>query len=464
MSSSDHGNQQNQKVGGSNYGQAGLAGHDLTQIQNTIRIGSPFFKDNLEEVSFRNRPWHFISVILFLLRIMLTWTVMGFQTKYKFPFKTLRSLFFATINGELVEYVSENQVKNSERIEKIVNGINREYISIDESITLELETEIGIKLIGFLSSSDLDKKEELAEFLGNLKLYYDSFTAQIEDQKRKQYHELYEWKKHQNEKTSGTKILNFINQLIVSNTSDPASDTFIYDLIDKVENYILRQKRGLSIQELSDFKQLKNFLVLISEKFITDKSEPSANLQFRHSALLKDFKNAAKKNKELENHNHRLEEDLEKALGKSTKEKDINDKLKDESIRLHNQNIGLIQKNEELENNIHKWQEYSKELESSSQILKQELTNSKNELRNKKQRIRNLQDPIFYLQECSRIKYISKKSNNKYHNNPECHNWRGLVLEYLIKTKRGDETNDFLVSQIYDYRIFNSKEKCSNCE
>lgn len=463
MSSSNHGNQQSQKVG-SNSGLTGQAGRDLTQIQNKIYIGSSFFKDNLEEVDFWNRPCHFISVILFLLQMMLAWIFMGFQTEYKFPFKTLRGLIFATINGELVEYVSENQIKNNKKIAGIVDGIDREYISIDKSITLELETEIAIQVVGFLSSNNIDKKEEVAEFLGELKSYYDSFTTQIENQKREKYRELYEWRKTQKERASSTQTLKFINQLITLSSSKSPSDTLIYELIEVTEKYISQQKRGLPIQELSDLKQLKKFLLLISEKFVMDGEKPSDSFFSRYNTLLRDFENTNKRNQKLEKYSYDLEANFKDILKELSVEQVNNERLTNEFNRSRNHSFELRQEKQELENNINQWQKYSKKLESSKQSLDQELIELRNELKKKDWMIDKLNDPIFYLQEYFRIGCISKSDRETYHNNPNCHHWRGFVLEYIIKKSKGESTQNFIVSQEYNYRKFARQKKCDKCQ
>lgn len=416
---------QNQEVK-NNSGQVGQARRDLYQI--LIQIGSSdFIKDKLEELSFWSRPLHFFRVLFFLLRIIVFWFFMGFSTKYKFPFNTLQSLIYKTITGEIVDYVAQSQPQNSKALADIVKGINRSFVSIDDKISLELHTEIIIHLIDLLSSKDIEKKEDLSEFLGALNIYYDSFVNEISGTKREKYRELYEWQ-NQNKirKTSGA-ILKFVNQLISFSSDAPASDSFIYNLLDKTKDYIIQNKRVLSVRELADIKQIERFVRLISEKNINDVSNPSQSLQYRHDSLSRNF------------------EELSKQVKANEKE---NDSLRKESDR------------------------FLKKLENArSEIfyLEEQKFNLQNELRAELERrdkeINQLKDPIFYLRQYSKITHIAKsKKESPYHDNPNCHHWRGLILDYIFKENRGESLADFLVSNQYDDEKFRNKKKCGDCD
>lgn len=411
---------QNQEVK-NNSGQVGQAGRDL--YQTLIQIGSSdFIKDKLEELSFWSRPLHFFRVLFFLLKIMVFWFFMGFSTKYKFPFNTLQSLIYKTITGEIVDYVAESQPQNSKALADIVKGINRSFVSIDDKISLELHTEIIIHLIDLLSSKDIEKKEDLSEFLGALNIYYDSFVNEISGQKRDKYRKLYEWQSQNRIRKASGVIVKFINQLIIFSSKAPASDSFVYNLIDKTEDYIIQNKRVLSVQELSDLKQIERFLRLISEKNINDVSNPFQSLQYRHNALLRNL------------------EELSKQIKANEKE---NDSLRKESDR-------LLKKLQNAEHEIFYLEEQ-----------KYKLTN---ELTAELARRDQLKDPIFYLRKYSQITHIAKTKQSKYHDNPNCPHWRSLVLGYIFKEHQGESLEDFLVSNQYDDEKFRNKKKCIDCD
>ena len=413
---------QNQHIQNSHIlGSVNQAGRDVKQTliqvflcRDPSRTGN-FLRHNLEPISFLERPWQFVKILLLLIQLWFFWLSVGWRIKFRLPTDLAWDLIESIFKGELIQSIADLQAKNDEQINKLVQDENN--FSLEEKIALEAQIKLCFDLIQNLASGlNQDRQESISDFLTENQSRLSWFSSQIDSEKRERYRKLYDLQARAN-KRSKVEVLaeSYINHLIASLSICGPSPLVAYDLIEEVSALIDRDKKSLSMKELKMLKSLKKFLFLISEKFMANPWDEENSLQRRYNSLRQE--------------SSQRDIEYQSLLSKTTT---LESKCED-----------LQQQKADLEKNIEK------------------LNTSQEKLRQEQRRMQD--DPAAYLSDHWKIKYIASRKGKVYHHNPTCQDWCGFAFRYIMAKKHGlDEVSDFIVSAS-STAPFKGMSECSHC-
>ncbi|RFP53660.1 MAG: hypothetical protein BJG00_016840 [Limnothrix sp. CACIAM 69d] len=428
MGSSNSKFDQDQQIQNSNIsGQVSQAGRDAIQLQINIQ-NSPdqqkaFLHHNLSKISLRERPIQFLTIFLFILKVLFYWLFIWWKVQHKLPINLVWYLLKKICSGELDEAIVQLQASNDQEINSFIENKNK--FSLDEKIALEAKIELCLDLIRSMASGQPEKKDKIAEFLASNLSKSTWFSEEIRSEKRSSHQKLYdiqEAAKKSNKLKASYIIEKYLDSLIEFLDKCHSDPDISYALVDITTAFIEIHKSKVPIHELIFLKRFEQLFNKIFDKSIADPFNVNYALQNRfrelrddHNSLLKSLEYQSILNHEFQNKNQELTEQLQLAS----------------------------QENQDLNTVIKRQQEIIIKKETEANLI--------------------AKDPARFLGDHWKIQYIAKNKGEKYHYSTKCPYWRSLVFDYICaKVYEPNKSSDFiLASSAHSFK--SGVSECQRC-
>ena len=473
MGSRDSSPHQQQNINGSVFGQVTQAGGDVCQIQ--VKIENLFctnpsqnaniLNHNLEKISLWRRPIQFLQVLIFLIKLIIFWMFIWWKVDYKLPIGLVWKLIKSSLTGELTQNIVSLQQQNDSKVNQFIK--NTHTFSLEEKIALEAQIKLCFDLIKNLASDTKPEHQEaISDFLIKNRSKLSWFSSQIDESKKAKYRKLYDLQAKESKHRDSQEIIeNYIGRILTFLSIQNPSSSIAYELVQETDDFIQKNKNNISIQELATLKSLRKVLSLISRKFTLDPSSDNNSLQERYNNLLDDSENRESAYQAILNEKENLNQDL------AALRSDYNDLIH----QLKNTN-SLYEKLESEYQKLKYDFDYQSDIRSQLIQDKQSLKNhrdrlieSKNMLEQKiikleQDQHRMREDPIVYLSDYWKIRYIAKGKSKKYHSDRNCRHWKSCFCDYLKERSLGDRSTEKTIFSSNFETDFLDRELCKDCK